>query len=133
MVRSAWARWAAAVSNRAKAKGTGFEVRVRDYLRTAGFPRAERLPSEGTKDRGDIAGVPIVLECKATTREQLAEAMKEARKEAENAGLPGYAVVRPWRSHSVAEAFATVPLWLLAAYMREDVGSFAEPTSGPAA
>lgn len=105
--------------NAAKAKGTRFEVRVRDYLRENGFPQAERIPSEGAKDRGDIAGVPFVLECKATKREDLAEAMKEARKEMENAGKPGFAVVRPSRGRPIEEAFATVPLWLLARLMYE--------------
>jgi hypothetical protein len=108
------------MTSASKKKGSAFEVRVRDYLRTAGFPHAERIPSEGAKDRGDIAGVPFVLECKATTREQLAEAMKEARKEALNAGKPGYAVVRPNRGKPIEEAFVTCPLWLFASLMRED-------------
>lgn len=108
------------MTNRAKARGTNWEVRVRDYLRANGFPQAERLPSEGRGDRGDVAGVPFVLECKAVKREDLAEAMKEARKEAENAGKPGYAVVRPNRGKPVAEAFVTCPLWLFAGLMRED-------------
>lgn len=109
------------MTNPAKAKGTAWEVRVRDYLRGAGFPHAERLPSEGAKDRGDISGCPYVIECKATTREELAQAMTEAAREAASAGKPGYAVVRPSRGRHVSEAFATVPLWLLASLMREDV------------
>lgn len=109
------------MTNPSKKKGTVFEGRVRDYLSANGFPHAERLPSEGSKDRGDISGCPFVIECKATTREQLAQAMKEAAKEAANAGKPGYAVVRPSRGRDISEAFTTVPLWLFATLMREDV------------
>lgn len=111
------------MSNPSKRKGSAWEVRVRDYLREQGFPHAERLPSEGSKDRGDVSGCPFVIECKATTREELAGAMREAAKEAENAGKPGYAVVRPSRGRSIDQAFATIPLWLLAALMREEAGS----------
>lgn len=115
------------MTNPSKQRGTRFEVRVRDYLRTVGFPQAERLPGEGKADRGDIAGVPLVLECKATKREDLAEAMKEARKEALTAGKPGYAVVRPSRGRPIEEAFCTVPLWLLAQLMREDINDEPRP------
>jgi hypothetical protein len=107
--------------SRSKRIGTEWEVRVRDYLRQNGFPQAERLPSEGSADRGDISGCPFVVECKRTTREQLAEAMKEAAKEAKNAGKAGYAVVRPSRGRNVSEAFTTIPLWLFACLMRADI------------
>ncbi len=109
------------MTNRSKAKGSAWEKRVRDYLQAEGFEHAERLPSEGSADRGDISGCPYVIECKATTQEQLATAMREAAKEAENAGKPGYIVVRPFRGRHVSEAYATMPLWLATALMKADI------------
>ena len=119
------------MSNPSKIKGTKFEVRVRDYLRSQGFD-CERIASGGSNDCGDLSGCPYVIECKATKREDLAMAMREAAKEAANAGKPGYAVVRPSRGRPIAEAFATVPLWLLASLMREDVGVTIEREDWPA-
>lgn len=48
-----------------KRKGTHCETAVVSFLRTAGFPYAERLALQGAKDRGDVTGIPgIVVECK---------------------------------------------------------------------
>jgi Holliday junction resolvase len=40
-----------------KRKGSTFERAVVEYLADHGFPQAERRVSNGTKDRGDVAGV----------------------------------------------------------------------------
>lgn len=80
------------MANPSKAKGTAAEVAVRDYLRRAGYP-AERLPTEGAKDRGDIVGIPgITIEVKACREMALAQWVDEANAEADNAGQ-GVAVV----------------------------------------
>lgn len=46
--------------------GTAFETAVVRYLRTAGFPHAERRALHGAADWGDITGTPgICWECKS--------------------------------------------------------------------
>lgn len=75
------------MSNRSKRKGTDAEVVVRDYLRAGGFVHAERLPSEGAKDRGDIAGIDprVVIEIKNCEHLDLGGWMREVAKETANA------------------------------------------------
>jgi hypothetical protein len=43
--------------NRMKAKGTGFETQVVDYLKEQGFGGAYRPATSGAKDSGDINGI----------------------------------------------------------------------------
>lgn len=106
------------MTNPSKKRGTGWEVRLRDFLRASGHPNAERLPSEGSQDRGDIAGIPgWTIEAKSCKRVELAAWMDEAEREAKAAGVSRWAVVFPRRSHATAKAFAVVPLWLLAELM----------------
>lgn len=72
--------------NRASAKkaGTAFETLIARYLATHVDDRIERRRLTGSKDRGDIAGVRtrdgqrIVIECKNTTRINLARWASEA-------------------------------------------------------
>ena len=77
--------------NRASAKkaGTTFERQVADYLAQHVDDRIDRRAKTGSKDRGDIAGVRIwgqrlVLECKNTTRLNLAGWMNQAETERGN-------------------------------------------------
>jgi hypothetical protein len=93
-----------------------------NYLRTAGFPQAAKTLAGANDDRGDIQGVPgIVLECKNRRALDLAGWLAEARLEAENAGLPRFAVIAKRRGVAdVAESYAIVPLWLLAELLREE-------------
>lgn len=78
----------ALMANKSKAKGTLAEVGVRDFLRANGFPYAERLPTEGGKDRGDITGVPgVVIEVKNCKTFDLAGWVKECEVEMANAGV----------------------------------------------
>lgn len=73
--------------NRSKAKGTSWEVAVRDYLRSNGWPNTERLPTEGSKDRGDLVGIPgVVHELKSCRRLELGSWIAEAETERVNAG-----------------------------------------------
>lgn len=73
------------MTNPSKQKGTSAEVAVRDYLRDSGWPWAERLPTEGAKDRGDIAGLPICIEVKNCKTMDLARWIAEAQAEKVNA------------------------------------------------
>lgn len=73
--------------NRPKAKGTAAESAVVAYLRTQGFPYAERLALSGSNDRGDITGIPgIVIEVKACQEYSFNKWLTEARVERDNAG-----------------------------------------------
>jgi len=75
--------------NASKDKGTKAETAVVRFLQENGHPDAERRALAGTRDRGDIAGMPkLVIEVKAEVRLDLAGWLSEARHEAANAG-PG--------------------------------------------
>lgn len=83
--------------NKPKNKGTAGESAVVAYLRTAGFPYAERLALQGGKDRGDITGIPgIVIEVKAVQEYAFNAWLTEARVERDNAGADfGIVVAKP--------------------------------------
>ena len=67
-------------------KGTAWEVRIVEYLRTHGAPHAERRALNGAKDRGDVAGIPgVVIEAKNEKTMSLAGWVDEAEAEAVNA------------------------------------------------
>lgn len=74
----------------AKAAGARFERQISDYLRDNLDDRIDRKVKTGAKDRGDVANVRdshnrrIVIECKNTTRPNLAGWIKEAHQEAQN-------------------------------------------------
>jgi hypothetical protein len=73
--------------NKPKMKGTMAESAVVSFLRTQGFPYAERLALQGGKDRGDITGIPgICIEVKNTQTYTLSSWLKEAMVEKENSG-----------------------------------------------
>lgn len=107
------------MANPSKAKGSAWERRLVDYLVLHGFPLAERRVMEGKNDRGDVAGVPFVLEAKNCRAVDLAGWCDEAAKEARSAGLGNrWAVVFPRRSHATAKAYAVISLELLAEVMQ---------------
>lgn len=69
-----------------KAKGTRWESAVVGYLRERGWVHAERRALAGTKDLGDVTGIPgVVIECKNQNRRSLAEWLDEAADERANA------------------------------------------------
>lgn len=73
--------------NRSKQKGTSWESAIRDYLRANGWPYAERLPLTGSRDRGDLAGIPgVTIEAKSAARTELGVWINEATIEQTNAG-----------------------------------------------
>lgn len=108
--------------SKSKAKGTAFETAVCDYLR-AFFPTVERRALNGSRDRGDIANIPnTVLEVKNQKAMDLSGWLKEAKTEATNAGVTRYAVVHKRRGvGDVGEQYCTIPLYLLAELLAEDV------------
>ncbi len=94
-----------------KRKGTSFESAIVDYLRANGAPHAERRAPNGTKDRGDIAGVPsVVIEAKNAARVQLAAWLDEAETERRNDNHAPVAAV--WHKRrgkaSPGQAFVTM-------------------------
>ncbi|HWI05569.1 MAG TPA: hypothetical protein VNT52_17315, partial [Acidimicrobiales bacterium] len=73
----------------------------------------------GKNDRGDVSGVPLVIEAKNCRTIDLSGWCDEAAKEARTAGMDGrWAVVFPRRSHTTAKAYAVISLDLLAEFMR---------------
>lgn len=75
------------MTSKSKAKGSAWERAIVDYLRTAGWPFAERRIAGSTKDRGDIAGVVgVVVEAKNAARTDLAGWIAEADLERTNDG-----------------------------------------------
>lgn len=83
--------------NRPKQKGTAGESAVVSFLRTVGFPWAERLALQGGKDRGDITGIPgIVIEVKACQEYAFSAWLTEAGVERENAKADfGFVAAKP--------------------------------------
>lgn len=81
----------------ARRKGTASESAVVDHLRAAGWPAAERRALNGSKDRGDVAGLPgIVLEVKSGARIELPAWLRETETERVNDGaIYGLLVVKP--------------------------------------
>lgn len=71
--------------SKAKAKGTAAENLVLQVIRRL-FPFAERRALTGAKDKGDIAGTPLVWEVKSGVRICLAEWLRETEAERQNAG-----------------------------------------------
>ncbi len=71
----------------AKRKGTRAETAVVEFLRSVGWPHAERRAPSGARDRGDVAGVPgVVVEVKDCARVELAAWLDEAGREGANDG-----------------------------------------------
>ncbi len=73
--------------SRSRAKGTAWETRLVEYLRDQGWPHAERRAMQGSRDRGDIAGVVgVVIEAKSCRAVDLAGWLDETTVEQANAG-----------------------------------------------
>lgn len=118
--------------NRASAKkaGTTFERQVADYLAQHVDDRIDRRAKTGSKDRGDIAGVRIwgqrlVLECKNTTRLNLAGWMNQAEVERGNDdALAGLIIHKRHGNNQPGDQWVTTTLReltaLLNGYREED-------------
>jgi len=81
----------------AKRKGTAAESAVVSFLRTRGWPHAERLALQGAHDRGDVTGTPgICWEVKNCADLDLPGWLAEAATERENAHADhGIVVAKP--------------------------------------
>jgi len=78
-------------------KGTAAETAVVDYLRSRGYPHAERRALAGANDRGDIAGLPgVVIEVKSASRLEIPAWLRETKAEQRNDGARiGLLVIKP--------------------------------------
>lgn len=106
----------------ARRKGSAFARDVCIYLRDAlGLP-VERRVDGGTRDRGDVAGIPQwVLEAKNCRTIDLSGWMDEALREAAHDGAPFYAVVAKRRMKGTHQAYVVMPLEIWAQWLRESM------------
>lgn len=104
-----------------KAKGSAAERAVVHYLRTAGFPHAERRLAGSAQDRGDVAGLPgVVLEVKSCARTELAAWVDEALLERDNDGADFGIVVHKRRGKGgAADWYATCTVEQMAQLLRQ--------------
>ena len=104
--------------NRSKIKGTRGESELVGYLR--GFwPNAERRALAGGKDKGDVINTPVVWEMKNARRFQLSAWMDETEQERVNAGVDIGVLVIKRVQKNIDKAYAIVPLWQMAALLKE--------------
>ena len=89
-----------------RAKGTGYEVDVRDWLKPI-FPDIERAPF--SSPHGDFVNFPIVLEAKNQKSITLAEWIDQAERSGTRVGLP-YAVVHKRIRKNVSKSYVSLPL-----------------------
>ena len=102
------------MANPSKAKGSRFEVAVRDWLAHRGV-RVVRNPPAGTKDVGDLTvwdadGDAWCLELKATKSLDLASGMRELKAEKLNAGTEFGVCVFKKRNAPIADAYVVMSL-----------------------
>lgn len=92
------------MGNKAKAKGTSFEVLVRDYLIGKGFIHAHRPALSGGNDTGDINGIArkatlrkVAVQCKNQKAFQLSQWLNATVEQAARLGgaVPALVVKRP--------------------------------------
>lgn len=84
--------------NRAKNKGTSAETMVVRYLRSHGWPGAERRSLAGIKDQGDVntGNRKLVIEVKADKGLAFPQFLRETETERVNAGAAvGVCVIKP--------------------------------------
>jgi hypothetical protein len=112
------------MANRSKARGTAFETAVVDFLRAHGHPLVERRALRGVRDCGDLVGlIGWTVELKNCARMELAEWMKQAQREAINDGGYRHAVIHKQRGKNIRDAYVTVPLWLFAELLADELGA----------
>jgi hypothetical protein len=101
------------VSTKSKATGTAAETAVVRYLQSW-WPAAERRALSGSKDKGDIAGIPgTVIEVKAAARLELAAWRRETWAEMEHAGASTCVLVVKRSYKPVGQWDAFIPQTLL--------------------
>jgi predicted lipoprotein len=109
------------MTNASKRKGTVWETQVVEFLKSHGFPYAERRALCGTSDKGDVSGVPgVMLECKNEAKVTLGAYADEVKVQTANAGASiGVAVVKR-RNRGPADAYVVMTLEQFAAMICDD-------------
>lgn len=104
-----------AVTNRSKEKGTAAETVVVKYLREKwGLSLVERRALSGTKDRGDIAGIPgVVIEVKDAIKHNMPEWKGQTLDEIANDNAEIGALVIKVKYKAPADWDAWVPFWMI--------------------
>jgi hypothetical protein len=102
--------------NASKRKGTAWESAVVDWLRTHGWPYAERRALAGVNDKGDVSGLPgVVIEAKNAKSITLAAWVDELLVECANANAEvGAVVIKRRGTTDVGRAYAVMPLEMFA-------------------
>jgi Holliday junction resolvase len=114
------------MSNPSKAKGTAWESAIVSFLQSAGWPYVERRTLAGSKDRGDIAGIPgVVIEAKATKTAALGAYVDEANQEAVNdspggmGGSLGVVWLKRRGKSSAGNGYVVMDGWAFVALLNE--------------
>lgn len=101
------------MSTKSKAKGTRAETDSVKYLRER-FPAVERRTLSGSKDKGDIAGIPNCAgEIKAQVKQELGKWQRETLTEMVNAGAANCFLVVKVPYKSVAKWDFWIPAYQL--------------------
>lgn len=94
-----------------KRKGSAFERTIVGAFREAGWTRATRALAGAAEDRGDVEGLPFVVEVKNRREMALAGWVDEANAEAANAGVDAGIVVHKRRGRGDAlDSYVTMDL-----------------------
>lgn len=98
------------MSNPSKRKGTQHESAIVNYLTSQGIS-ARRVVQTGRYDQGDIHAEPfMVLEAKNVAKIDLADFVRQANREAVNAGRDfGVAVVKKRNAH-ISQSYCVMDL-----------------------
>lgn len=108
------------MSSASKRKGAAFEALVVGYLRQW-WPNAARTLAGARDDRGDVSGVPLVMELKNHKTVDLAGWWKEAEAEMHNACATRAVVVHKRKGVvDPALQWVTMPLWVLVDLLDRD-------------
>jgi hypothetical protein len=104
-------------------KGPRFERLVANYLQGEGFLAADRRVKHGSKDKGDVTGIPgWTFELKDLGAINLSQLINEAIIEAANAGTQWFAGIQKRRGKNVRDAYVVMPLWLFARLLKQLLG-----------
>lgn len=95
----------------AKAKASRWNRRVAEYM-AQWWPYAEKRAPSGPRDKGDVAGTPVTVECKNEKGwgSKLAEYQNETLVERDNAGTDISFVAIPRKGKGVEQAYAVTTL-----------------------
>lgn len=117
------------MGNRNKAKGTSFEVLVRDYLILRGFKKAHRPALSGGNDTGDINGIAnletfrnVAIQCKNQKTMKLSEWLNDTVDQAErlDGAVPALVVKRVGKGEkALGESYVVMRLQDFADLLKE--------------